>query len=154
MTDRYEERRAFLHKLQLEYLTQRLRSFIYKDEKYIHIAAGIAEKKKEKIISLGQKFGIETIFSGIPIQDFVKEYFWNSRGLPNFSYKDEDQKGVQWNYDAWYILFRGTIVICDGRLYTVLKNNPHEEKVELMGGGCRIEKSYADIQLIDKFQWV
>lgn len=154
MTDRYEERCSFLHKLQMEYLTQRLRSFIYKDEKYIRIAAGIADKKREKIVTLGQKFGIETIFTGVPVDDFVKRFFWNPTGLPNFSYKDDDQKGVQWNYDAWYLLFRGTEVVCEEELCTVIKNNPRDRKVELTNGIYKFEKPYNEIQLIDKFKWI
>ena len=155
MTDRQGERQAFLHKLQLEYLTQRLRSYIYKDEKYIRIAAGIAEKKREKIVSLGQKFGVETIFSGgVSVNDFVRKFFWNSYGLPNFSYKDDDQRGVQWNYDAWYILFRGTQVVCDGELFTVTKNNPRDRMVEVTNGVYRADKYYGEIQLIDKYQWI
>lgn len=155
MTNKVEERANFLQKLQLEYLTQFLRSKIYKDEKYIRIAAGIAEKKREKICMLGEKFGMKTIFSeGFPVTDFVNRFFWNSRGLPNFQYKDDEQRGVQWNYDAWYILFRGEKVVCDGALYKVVKNNPRDRRVELTNGIGVIDKSYSEIQLIDKYKWV
>lgn len=153
--NKVDDRALFLQKLQLEYLTQWLRSRIYRDEKYVKIASGIAEKKRQKICMLGEKFGMETLFSpGFPVTDFVSKYFWNSRGLPNFQYKDEEQRSVQWNYDAWYILFRGTEVVFRGEMYKVVKNNPREKKVEITNGAGMFELGYGDIQLIDKYLWI
>lgn len=154
MENRFEEYQNFLHKLQLEYLTQRLRYLTYRDEKYKDFALKVAENKVIKIQSVGEKFGLETIFSGVPVQDFVKRYFWNEYGLPNFQYRDEAQRGVQWNYDAWYILFRGTEVVCSGQLCYIKKNNPKLEQVEIFDGLSTVEKAYSEIQLIDKYQWI
>ena len=92
----------FLINLQLEYLTQRLRALIYQDETYIRVASDIAAKKRMKITQLGIKFNLTTIFNGEDVEQFVDKYFWNPNGLPNFQYKDAQQKRVQGNYDAWY----------------------------------------------------
>ena len=70
----------FLINLQLEYLTHRLRSLIYRTASYAQVAADIASKKRSKIEDLGKKFGIRTIFSpGFDVLGFVNLYFWSGR---------------------------------------------------------------------------
>lgn len=147
------KQKEFIKALQLEYLTQKLRSFIY-DEKYSKVASDIAKKKRNKIIELGQKFGINTIFSdSIDINQFVKDNFWNNTGIPNFQYKDEEQKRVQGNYDCWYLFFRGTKVKYLGEEYSVVINNPSEKKILVENGKRRVKISYENVTLINNFVW-
>lgn len=147
------KQKEFIKALQLEYLTQRLRSFIY-DDKYSKVAFDISEKKRKKIIELGEKFGINTIFSDcVDINQFIKENFWRSVGVPNFQYKDEEQARVQGNYDFWYLFYRGTKVIYLGEEFTVLSNNPSEKKIYIENGARRLKIRYENVTLINNFVW-
>lgn len=150
MDDIRRQQEDFIRKLQMEYLTHKLRSMVYRKMKYIKISKDIAEKKKKKIQLLGQKFGIATMFE-TGVRQFVQEYFWNECGLPNMSYKDDEQRRVQWNYDAWYLLYRGTHIMCDGRKYAVANNNPSTKTVCVFGSSFLM--SYQDISLIDDYDW-
>lgn len=145
----------FLIDLQLEYLTQRLRALIYRDATYVKVASDIAGKKKMKIAQLGIKFNLPTIFDEITVENFVDKYFWNDKGLPNFQYKDAQQKRVQGNYDAWYILYRGTKVVYNGQEAEVLSNNPSKEEVELrINNENKLTVRYSDITLNKNFVWM
>ena len=145
----------FLINLQLEYLTQRLRALIYQDETYIRVASDIAAKKRMKINQLGIKFNLTTIFNGENVEQFVDKYFWNPNGLPNFQYKDAQQKRVQGNYDAWYMLYRGTIVVYKGKDAEVLSNNPAKEKLEIrINNDRKLTVRYSDITLNKNFVWI
>lgn len=145
----------FLVDLQLEYLTQRLRALIYRDETYIKVASDIASKKRMKIAQLGIKFKLPTIFDEIPVHEFVDKYFWNEKGLPNFQYKDEQQQRVQGNYDAWYILYRGTKVVYNFQEAEVVSNNPSKEEVELrINNDKKLTVRYSDITLNKNFVWM
>ena len=55
--------RQFLTRLQLEYLTHKLRSSIYRNGTYASVAADIAKKKRLKIIELSVKFNVDSIFT-------------------------------------------------------------------------------------------
>ena len=73
--DKLIARKEFLIKLQLEYLTHKLRSQIYRDERYAKVASDIADKKKLKIQEVSVKFGLKSIFNGLSVNKFVKKYF-------------------------------------------------------------------------------
>ena len=151
---RESSHRDFLMKLQLEYLTQRLRSFIYKDD-YARVASDISVKKREKIEELGAKFGIETIFSPeVNVRDFVEKNFWNPFGLPNFQYKDEEQKRIQHNYDCWYIFYRGSKVLYQGKEMRVLRNNPPKRELCVTDEFEQYIVTYNDITIKDDFAWL
>lgn len=141
----------FLRKLQLEYLTQKLRSMVYREGQYTKIAEDIAEKKATKIKALGIKFGIKTMFE-TGVDAWVTDNFWNAYGLPNLQYKDEEQKRVQGNYDAWYLLYRGTVVDYNGKEVTVVSNNPSNSSVRILSDGY-MTLSYNDISLINDYSW-
>lgn len=145
----------FLINLQLEYLTHRLRSLIYRTASYAQVAADIASKKRSKIEDLGKKFGIRTIFSpGFDVLGFVNLYFWSGRGLPHFQYKGEKQRRVQGNYDKWYILFRGTRVKYKGRRTEVVSNNPVREEVIVKTlSGNQLAK-YSELTIKKDFEWI
>lgn len=151
---RNDSRKSFLIKLQLEYLTQKLRSQIYHDERYSKVALDIATKKQSKIQELSVKFNLPCIFNkGYDIQSFVNKYFWNDRGLPNFQYKDEEQCRVQGNYDKWYLLYRGTTVIYKGKEVRVLVNDPSKDTVVIETFSGELCVKYSEINLKSKFLW-
>lgn len=140
----------FIHKLEMEYLTHKLRSLVYRKMKYIKLSKDMAERKKQKIQTLGLKFGVSTMFD-TGVEEFVKEHFWNERGLPNLSYKDNEQKRVQGNYDAWYLLYCGTIVMYNGEPCTVVSNNPSTRTIQVLDG-C-FAMGYDEISLVNDYDW-
>lgn len=146
--------RQFLVNLQLEYLTHKLRAMVYQEETYARVAADIAEKKKRKVVDLGGKFNIPTIFSHeSTMEAFISQYFWQPYGLPNLQYKDEEQRRVQGNYDAWYLLFRNNKIKYHGVCAEVVSNNPSKGIVKI-----RTEKevtvvNYIDITLMNEYKW-
>lgn len=140
----------FIYKLQMEYLTHKLRSLVYRKAKYVKLSEDMATKKKEKIQALGVKFGIPTMFD-TGVAEFVRGHFWNERGLPNFSYKDAEQERVQGNYDAWYLLYRGTIIMYDGDPCTVVSNNPSTKMVQVLDSCFALR--YDEISLINDYDW-
>ena len=140
----------FIYKLQLEYLTHKLRSMVYRKMKYVKLSTDMAEKKKEKILALGAKFGVQTMFD-TSVQQFVKDHFWNDKGLPNLSYKDDEQRRVQGNYDAWYLLYRGTVIMYNCDFCTVVSNNPTTRTVQVLDG--RFMLSYDEISLMNDYEW-
>lgn len=146
----------FLKELQLEYLTNKLRSLIYQEEPFIKVAKDIASKKRKKIEAIGRRCKLETIFTSPSyLLKFIKEEFWNKNGLPNFSYRDEEQRRVQGNYDKWYLLIKGTPVMYMGRLAEVLRNNPSTETVKIRIGEKRFDADYIDISLIyQNYLWI
>ena len=149
------QRQQFLINLQLEYLTHKLRSIIYQDETYAKVSLEISEKKKQKIIELGEKFNLKTLFdSGYNSEEFIENCFWNKKGLPNFQYKDNKQKKVQGNYDKWYLLYRGAAVSYKGLLFSVKENNPSKECVKIRNSKFEYTVNYNEINIINKYNLV
>ena len=108
-----------------------------------------------KITQLGIKFNLTTIFNGEDVEQFVDKYFWNPNGLPNFQYKDAHQKRVQGYYDAWYMLYRGTIVVYKGKDAEVLSTNPAKEELEIrINNDRKLTVRYSDITLNKNFVWI
>lgn len=140
----------FIYKLQMEYLTHKLRSMVYRKMKYVKLSTDMAEKKKEKILALGAKFGVQTMFD-TGVQQFVMDHFWNAKGLPNLSYKDDEQRRVQGNYDAWYLLYRGTVIMYNRDPCTVVSNNPTTRTVQVLDGCFTL--SYDEISLLNDYEW-
>ncbi len=140
----------FIYKLQMEYLTHKLRSMVYRKMKYVKLSTDMAEKKKEKILALGAKFGVKTMFD-TSVQQFVIDHFWNAKGLPNLSYKDDEQRRVQGNYDAWYLLYRGTVIMYNHDVCTVVSNNPTTRTVQVLNSCFTL--SYDEISLLNDYEW-
>lgn len=146
---------SFIISLQLEYLTHKLRSIIYRNQTYAGVAADIAEKKRSKIMELSSKFHVDTIFTpGFDVSKFVEENFWQPNGLPLFQYKDEEQRRVQGNYDKWYILYRKTKVLYRGEEMEVICNNPSTQELKLRGRKGEFFVKYIEISLINNYQFV
>lgn len=147
--------KKFLMKLQLEYLTQKLRSQVYRESKFVKVARDIAEKKRIKIQGLSKEFGCPCIFDeGADYMEFVRKYFWKDNGLPNMQYKDKEQKRVQGNYDKWYLLYRGTLVLYNGVEAKVLLNDPPKNKVKIETKNEVKTVKYSDISLIENYKWI
>ena len=83
--------RQFLTRLQLEYLTHKLRSSIYRNGTYASVAADIAKKKRLKIIELSVKFNVDSIFTpGYNVAEFVEKNFCaHSPISPSIGYSRE-----------------------------------------------------------------
>lgn len=153
--DKRLRHRQFLTRLQLEYLTHKLRSSIYRNGTYASVAADIAKKKRLKIIELSVKFNVDSIFTpGYNVAEFVEKNFWGKKGLPAFQYKDEEQRRVQGNYDRWYILYRDTKVLYKGTIMEVVSNNPAKEEVKIRGSKGDFLVKYNDITIINNFDWL
>lgn len=147
--------RQFLTRLQLEYLTHKLRSSIYRNGTYASVAADIAKKKRLKIIELSVKFNVDSIFTpGYNVAEFVEKNFWGKKGLPAFQYKDDEQRRVQGNYDKWYILYRGTQVMYKDEVMEVVCNNPSTETLKLRGSKGEYSVKYIQISLINNFKFI
>ena len=153
MIDREKVREEFLIKLQMEYLTHALRSFIYRKKEYAQVSRDIALKKKAKIISLSKKFNIQTIFTGKDMVAFINEKFWSKNGLPNFVYKSVDQSAVQGNYDKWYMFYRGTKVLYNNLLMEVILNNPTTETLKIRKKGVECVVKYDEVILLNNYDF-
>ncbi len=88
--------------LQKEYIVAEMRKKIYPDIKGKEKSEEIMEGKKKKIFDMAMKNNIKTIFPDMKVGelslydaqlriDLYREIYGNG-GLPNFIYRDEDQK--------------------------------------------------------------
>lgn len=146
--------RNFLRVLQLEYLTHKLRSMIYRDSEYARVSYEISEKKRKKISEIGLKFNLVTIFDdGNYFDDFLNMNFFQEFGMPNFQYKNEEQKKVQGNYDRWYMFYRGRVVLYHGRECKVLENNPSTQMLKILFKGNKVLVKYDEITIKNDFEW-
>ena len=152
--DKLIARKEVLIKLQLEYLTHKLRSQIYRDERYAKVASDIADKKKLKIQEVSVKFGLKSIFNGLSVNKFVKKYFLKPTGVPFFQYKDNEQRRVQSNYDMWYLLYRGTKVFYKGQLAEVVLNDPSKEEVMIRISEREFFVKYSELQIKNDWKWI
>lgn len=82
----------FLEVLQKEYICCELRVKTYLHDKQKQYWAEVGEKKKEKILSISQKYTLPTIFSDSSIYKIIEFSIYGDQGFPNFIYKDEQQK--------------------------------------------------------------
>lgn len=146
--------RDFLRVLQLEYFTHKLRSMIYRDPEYARVSYEISEKKRRKISEIGLKFNLVTIFDdGNYFDDFLNINFFREFGMPNFQYKNEEQRKVQGNYDRWYMFYRGRVVLYCGRECKVLENNPSTQMLKILFKGKKVLVGYDEITIKNDFEW-
>lgn len=136
MKTRDLSRPKYLKRLQMEFFSYVIRSIIY-SEPYRSISDDIARKKREKIISIGKRFALDTIFdSREKFISFYENKFLKKSGFPNFTYAGtpNDEKIKRW--DNFYLLKRGTRVR--------LKEDPHNEYIieenDLDNGDVLLEK--------------
>lgn len=150
-----EEKKKFLYVLQLEYLTHKLRSLIYRDAAYIHVAAEIANKKAAKIMEISAKIDEPNIFTDSKYgENFIRKEFWREYGLPNMVYRDDSQRRIQGNYDKWFLLYRGTVVRYRGKEATVASNNPAKETLRIRVDRDSYDVNYTDVVIINNYKLI
>lgn len=150
-----EEKRKFLYVLQLEYLTQKLRSMIYRDTAYAKVAEDIAEKKATKVMEVSARMGVPNIFTDrLYGENFIRNEFWQAYGLPRFMYKDDSQRKIQGNYDKWYLLYRGTVVRYNRQEARVVSNNPAKDSLRIRVGSETYDVNYTDVTIINNYKLI
>ena len=107
MNNTYKDRdlsvTEFFHQKQLEYLSYKLRSLIYKG-KCVHKEKfrDISEKIKKDIDEIAKKKRFKSIFNDDEERaNFLNEFF-PQIGLPKFQYKDSYQKKIKGHWDKIY----------------------------------------------------
>lgn len=119
----------FIKVLQLEYLSQKLRAIIYEKPEFKKMSNDIAEKKKEKILELSEKFKIPNIFSSDEsMMLFITESFLNPAGPPNFQYAPSSEKRVSY-WDLYYLFKAGQKVIVNETECKIFQNRINEGNV-------------------------
>lgn len=123
----------YLKRLQMEFFSYVVRSIIY-SEPYRHINDDIARKKREKIISMGKRFALDTIFdSKENFINFYENKFLKKSGFPNLTYAGtpKDEKIKFW--DNFYLLKEGTHIFLkeDESEHVVEVNDPDNQVVLL-----------------------
>lgn len=139
----------YLRFLQLEFLSYSLRANIYEKEGFIKMCKDISKKKKEKIISVGKRFNLLTIFDSQELFDnFLENEFNREFGLPRLQYVPETEKYVR-HWDKYYLLSKGKRIVFQNQSRTICDNWPDKEVLCLSKQGNLVEviKNYTDIQL-------
>jgi len=100
----------FYTRLQLEYLSYRLRYEIYQrpfdKKKFMDICI----KKREKIEQIAFRNCLPSIFNNDNSRNKYISRFFKEKGLPNFCYRDEYQSIVKGYWDAYYYFVTGANV--------------------------------------------
>lgn len=139
----------YLKVLQLEYLTQKVRSFIFDRPEFIKMANDIAEFKKERVDILSKKHFRPSIF--LSMEEFMRFYeneFLNPTGLPNFQYpSDERKRNSQWFWDVAYLFAKDQTVIYEDMEYPVLKNDIKNQSVCIKIDGKKENVKYSDVKV-------
>lgn len=147
MKSRSLTNQEFINILQLEYCSQRLRAVIYKAPHFKKMSKDIADKKREKIIDLAEKFHLPCIFdSEVALLLFWQKDFLNEQGRPNFQYVPNTEKNVSY-WDSYYLFQPQAKVIYKERLYKVVENKPNENCVILHVNQDRIEVPYNELKV-------
>lgn len=121
----------YLKILQLEYFSCKVRELIYERPEFVKMNKEISEKKKEKILGLGKKFQMLTIFdSNQNAEEFWKEHFVQEFGLPAFQYSyDEAKKKAISYWDKFYLLKTGMTILYNGTEHQVKTNCPEVDSI-------------------------
>lgn len=144
----------FMKMLQLEYLSYKVRSLIVEKPEFVKMNEDIAKMKKEKIQELSFKSGLRNIFqSDQEFYDFYHNHFFNSWTTKNLLLhidmqynSDSSKKDGQFFYDKFFLYKKGTPVIYQNEVYTVVRNNAREATVILsLGNNHFIKVEYRDI---------
>ena len=83
---------TFFEKLQEEWVVAELRYKIYPKKKDREFWKKVMEGKKEKINNIADRNAIPSIFSNNEIKQVLYQRIYTEGGLPNFIYKNEDQR--------------------------------------------------------------
>lgn len=139
----------YLKVLQLEYLTNKVRSLIFDRPEFVKMASDIAEFKKERIELLSKRHFKSSIFmSTEEFMNFYESEFLNPFGLPNFQYSnDKKRRASQRYWDVVHLLDKGQVVIYKDSEYPILGNNMKDRMVCIKINKKRKNVSYSKIKI-------
>ena len=139
----------YLKVLQLEYLTNKVRSLIFDRPEFVKMASDIAEFKKERIELLSKRHFKSSIFMSTEgFRNFYENVFLNPFGLPNLQYhNDEKKRASQWFWDVVHLFKKGQIVIYEGEEYPILGNNMKDQTVCIQIGKKKKNVKYSEIKI-------
>lgn len=83
-----QSRFEYMEALQYEYLCAELRKKIYRRGKDKEFWQKVMDGKKDKIVNIGNRNGLPTIFSDSRIKNDTLDTIIRDRGMPNFKYDD------------------------------------------------------------------
>lgn len=139
----------YLKALQLEYLTNKVRSLIFDRPEFVKMASDIAEFKRERIELLSKRHFKPSIFmSTEEFLNFYENEFLNPFGLPNFQYSNDSKKRAsQWYWDVVHLLKKGQVVIYEGEECPILGNNMKDQMVCIQIDKKRKNVKYSEIKI-------
>ena len=104
----------YFTQLQLEYISYKLRSLIYKRDLDISKFCSICKGKKEKIEQIAYRNKLPSIFSSESQKEKYLKRFFGDGGFPDFKYRDEYQEKVKGKWDKLYFFVEGGKVFHKG----------------------------------------
>mgnify|MGYP003661215877 CR=1 FL=1 len=116
----------FFEVLQLEYLTAELRKRTYGKLKDREYHAKVMKFKKQKVSDISSRNSLPSIFSCDKTRNYLLAKFHNEHGMPNLTYRDEEEKSRIYQKDRENYFSKGAEVrvFCDsetvvGEIYKV-----------------------------------
>lgn len=101
----------FYTRLQLEYISYKMRLLLYEREEDKKKFQDICVKKREKIELIALKDCLPSIFTSPESQKkYLDLFFGQGKGIPNFCYRDDYQKRVKGYWDSYYYFRKGSLV--------------------------------------------
>jgi hypothetical protein len=103
----------FFEILQLEWICADLRYKIYKRPNDKSYWKKVCDGKKNTIENIAIKNNLPTIFNDEDLYQHLKGSIYKDTSLPNFMYKDNENKINQGHWDIYYYYYRGSDVRFD-----------------------------------------
>lgn len=103
----------YFNVLQLEWIVADLRIRLYPKKKDKEYWAKVREGKRVIIESIAEKNHLPTIFSDGEMKTSFEAKIYLPEGVPNFVYKDEDNRKAQEPFDLIYYFSKGSEVRYD-----------------------------------------
>lgn len=142
----------FYTRLQLEYLSYRMRALTYQrafDKKKFD---DICTKKREKIVQIALENRLPSIFNSEEQRVKYLSKFLNDGGCPNFCYRDDYQARVKGYYDKFYYFAEGSSVRvtidASVELGCIIKCDIQDERLTVNVNGSTVEASFAQVQRV------
>jgi len=139
-------------RLQLEYLSYRIRAAIYQrafDKKKF---TEICKKKREKIEQIALENCLPSIFNNTEQQRKYMGRFFGQTGFPNFCYRDDYQQSVKGYWDLYYYFIKGASVRFTRGTSTDIGHikdcSVKEKKVRIIVDGRVIERKFEEVSRI------
>lgn len=103
----------FFQILQLEWIVADLRSKIYPKKKDKEYWNKVKEGKEKIFEQIAEKNHLPTIFSDEEMRRLLEMEVYKPQGLPNFLYKNDENRGAQEPFDLTYYYSKGAEVRFD-----------------------------------------